>query len=887
MHTATKQKPVIHTPDQRLRVFISSTLEELAEERIAAKKAIGNLHLTPVMFELGARPHPPRDLYSAYLEQSHVFIGIYGERYGWIVPGLGISGLEDEFQLSKNHPRLIYIRKNAPAREARLQSLIDNILNAGVSCKFYTHVDELCGLIENDLALLLTERFEHGGETSQAMPQHTDIPLPPTPLIGRDGEIAEIRNLLLQKETCLVTLTGTGGAGKTRLALEVARTMQSDFRDGVYFVPLASVNDAGLVPSTIVQTIFPGESGGQPPLQLLMQLISGKEILLALDNFEQVIGAAQFIAELLRFCERTKILVTSREALRISGEREFRVPMLPVPEISEAAQQLETLKAEVEKSPSVQLFVQRAQAINPAFSLTNDNAAAIAEICISLDGLPLAIELAAARIRVLTPQAMLPHLGKRLSLLTTGKRDMPERHRTLMATIDWSYLMLTPEEQQLLSKLSVFSGGCTLQSAYLVTEDEQVSPGECPRMAMYLYNPEIKSEPFPDADWSFVELMESLAAKNLIYCLEQAGEIRFMMYATIKEYALQKLSGSGYKEQIEKNHFNYFVRLAEALWTKLRSATASYNFATLDSELDNMREALRWGLENDPVNGLRIVLALGEYWDTRGMPDEQIWWTNAYLQKLESEKYAVSPVLVALAKMEKARAEFREGHHEQCAALGEETVALSKQLNDKYLFVDSTMIRGLAVAYTGDFESIKPLVEETLAECRKLNYKMAILDLLQNLAAAANFSGRFEESVRLTTEALALAEEMGAARWEAIAHSVLGFSNINLGNIETAAACFSKSLQCSKRFMDSILVIYPLIGRAQVALAMGNTDISIKLLAAVEKFCERKGTAIVPVVRQIVAFSQEAVKSQVGAEEYQRVYELGGRLQLAEAMEIA
>jgi len=734
---------------------------------------------------------------------------------------------------------------------------------------------------------LLTERFEHGRISPKAKPVHASIPIPPTPLIGRDAEIKDIKNLLKQKEISLVTLTGTGGIGKTRISLEVARQMQPDFRDGVYYVPLASVSDANLVLPTIAQSIFPGEPGGQPPLQLLIQLFFEKEILLVLDNFEQVIGAASYVADLLRACAGLKILVTSREALRLSGEHEFRVPMLAVPDTENNVQQLDELKTQIEKSASVQLFIQRAQAINPAFALTNENAAAIAEICISLDGLPLAIELAAARIRVLTPQAMLPHLGKRLSLLTTGTRDMPERHRTLMATIDWSYLMLLPEEQQLLSRLSVFSDGCTLQSAYMVAGMERCVVGECPRMAMYLYNPSVKLEPFAEVPLNFMELMESLAAKNLIYCEEGFGEIRFMMYATIKEYAQQQLTHTGNKELTEENHFNCFLRLAESLWHKLRCREASQCYAQLDSEIDNMREALRWGLDNNPMHALRLALALGEYWDTRGMPDEQIWWTNALLKKTETVKIEAAQVLIATAKIELARASFRESNLERCITLAEEVFTISQQLKSDYLFVDSMMPRGLVAAYNGDFENIKLLMEEGLAISRKLNYKMAIIDFLQNLAAAANFGGRFAESVSYCNESLALAEELGASRWEAISYGIRGFSQLNLGEVDAGSASFSESLQCSKRFMDNILVIYPLIGKAQVAIVRGKTDVAVKLLAAVEKFCERKGTAIVPVVKQIVSLSQEAVKAQVGNEEYQRLYETGCRLQLSDAMEIA
>lgn len=273
MESALLQRPtVIRTPDQRLRVFVSSTLEELKAERLAAKQAISDLHLTPVMFELGARPHAPRDLYSSYLGQSHVFIGIYGDRYGWIVPGLDISGLEDEFRLSADHPRLIYIKRPAPERDERLKALVTEMKNSGISCKFFIDAIELQEQISNDLALLLTERFEQSGPATPMPQDRMRVPASASALIGRDEHLATIKDLLRRPTTRLLTLTGTGGIGKTRLAMEVARQVGPDFRDRVHFVPLATVSDPELVLSTVVQTLFPGELGGQPPLRTLERL---------------------------------------------------------------------------------------------------------------------------------------------------------------------------------------------------------------------------------------------------------------------------------------------------------------------------------------------------------------------------------------------------------------------------------------------------------------------------------------------------------------------------------------------------------------------------------------------------------------------------------------
>ncbi|HEX8682145.1 MAG TPA: DUF4062 domain-containing protein, partial [Ardenticatenaceae bacterium] len=289
-------RPVILTPDQRLRVFVSSTLQELYEERVAAREAITSLHLAPVMFELGARPHPPRDLYRAYLDQSHLFIGIYWERYGWVAPEMDISGLEDEYRLSGNRPKLIYIKDPAPNREPRLAELLDQIREDDhASYKPFRSAAELRSLIENDLAILLTERFEMTQARAAPHPEPpqpprpSNLPLPPTPIVGRAAEVAAVRDLLLRGPVRLVTVLGPGGMGKSRLALEVAGNVQDEFADGVFFVSLAPIRDPALVPSAIAQVLGLREAGERPLLDLLKDYLRDKHLLLLLDNFEQVV----------------------------------------------------------------------------------------------------------------------------------------------------------------------------------------------------------------------------------------------------------------------------------------------------------------------------------------------------------------------------------------------------------------------------------------------------------------------------------------------------------------------------------------------------------------------------------------------------------------------
>jgi len=368
---------VIRTPDQRLRVFVSSTLQELAAERQAVRDAVERLRLVPVMFELGARPHPPRHVYRSYLAQSQVFVGVYWQSYGWVAPGEQVSGLEDEYLLSEGLPRLIYVKSPAPEREPRLAKLLARITNDDeVSYEHFSAADELQRLVENDLAVLLSERFEGtpsrggAGEASLA----GAVPVPATPLVGRDREAAAVTDLVRGQGVRLVTLTGPGGVGKSRLAVEVAQRLGPGFEDGVRFVELASVSAAELVGGAMAAALGLNTSTGRLTADLKAYL-RARRLMLVLDNFEQVMEAAPLVADLLSAAAGVVALVTSRTVLRLSGEHEFPVPALPVPPRG-ADQDV----ADVQRYPSVRLFTERAQAASAGFELTSANAGAVAEI---------------------------------------------------------------------------------------------------------------------------------------------------------------------------------------------------------------------------------------------------------------------------------------------------------------------------------------------------------------------------------------------------------------------------------------------------------------------------------------------------------------------------
>src|SRR6516225_2184583 len=469
---------MIPTPDQRLRVFVSSTLDELAPERAAAKAAISQLRLTPVFFESGARPHPPRALYRAYLAQSDIFIGVYWQRYGWVAPAMPVSGLEDEYDLAGEKPKLIYVKTPAPDREPRLEALLDRIkARDTVSYQKFSTPDELHEFVANDLALMVTERFA-GVRATRDRP--ATPPVRHSPLIGRAREVAGIEALLRRDDVGLVTLTGPGGVGKTRLAEQIASDIAADFANGSAFVTLAPLAEpvAGatverleidtpavsvpsapnpgpsLVVSAIARAVGVRETPGGPSLaESVKTYLREKHMLMVLDNFEHVVSAAPLVGELLAASPRLKLLVTSRTSLRLREERVVPVQPLALPDLAHLP-----APQELPKYPAVDLFVQRASSVQPNFAITDENASAVAAICVRLDGLPLAIELAAARVNVLPPAALLLRLEKRFEVLRAGTRDLPPRQQTLRSAIDWSYELLDQRAQTLFRQLAVFPG---------------------------------------------------------------------------------------------------------------------------------------------------------------------------------------------------------------------------------------------------------------------------------------------------------------------------------------------------------------------------------------------------------------------------------------------
>ena len=716
----------IHTPDQRLRVFVSSTLKELAEERAAVKDAISRLRLIPVLFELGARPHPPRDLYRAYLDQSHIFIGIYGREYGWTGPGMEISGLHDELLLSEGKPRLIYI-KTVADRDERLQEMIDSIAgDAASSYQRFSTADELRDLVENDLAVLLSERFA-APEPSHGL-RLKGLPATLASLVGREREVEEIADLLSQEGVRLITLSGPGGIGKSRLAVAVAERVAGSFPDGVAFIPLSEVRDPALAAPAIAGALGVHDSGVQPVLDTIAQAIQDKRLLLVLDNFEQVVGAAHIVSELLARAPHVRALVTSRRLLRLYGEHDYPVSPLEVADLEGAT----------DPGPAVKLFVERAAWARPGFVLTPGNASVIVEICRRLDGMPLAIELAAARIRMMSPEALLKRLSDRLDLLSAGPRDLPERQQTMRNAIEWSYELLEEWEKDLFAQLSVFAGSFCADAVEAVCDISRL--------------PE---------DHDTLSALAALAEHSLASFIQDAGDRpRMRMLEVVRDYARERLHEAGREEEFRARHVRHFTDLVTHAESALYTVGGETWMPTIQQDEDNIRAALAAVLASPPERGpdeperplLNITLAF--YWYLRGQLTEGREWAERVLDRaaLTGDDRDRANALLCAGSFA-----MWQGDMASARARLDESVGLWRRIGDDGQLAMALMVLGATAVNQGDAAAAGPALEEALPvfERERLDRNTSIVLMhLGNVAAQAE---DFDEANRRFEEGLAIA----------------------------------------------------------------------------------------------------------------------------------
>ncbi len=758
----SERQRTIRTPDQRLRVFVSSTLGELREERRAARDAIEKLHLAPVMFELGARPHPPRELYRAYLGQSHVFVGIYWQSYGWVAPGEQVSGLEDEYRLSLGLPALIYIREPAPEREERLSELLRSIQEDDrVSYKRFGSPRELSELLETDLAVMLAERFEATVEVRRTGMSGAP-PVPLTETVGREAEITSVLNLL-ESEVRLITLTGPGGVGKSRLALEVARRATEAYPGGIHFVSLAAVTEPELVLPTVANRVSAHAEGEFSAEAALVEGLAGARTLLLLDNLEQVAEVAPDLSSLLEKCPELQILATSRRALRTRGEREIAVAPLPLPDPGRGPSGLA-------QEPAVKLFVDRALAASGQLELNDANAAAVAELCRRLDGLPLAIELAAARTRLLTPPVLLARLGDHLDALGVGGADLPERQRTLRATVEWSYGLLTEPERELFERLSVFAGSFTLTAAEAVC----------------------------DADG--LDVMEGLAGLMESSLLLAAGEPeaeqpRFSMLETVRRYAREHLAKSGGFEAVRRRHLGWYLALAEEAQPYLCGPGQREWAARFDPERANVRAAVETAFDlGDQEAVIELTWDVIVFYFIRDAVHEPAAW----LERVAAEGRALGEVqaaklgsLLALLRIQRGEFEGAGGALESALSvfprlgmdfeaavtlkelawvrylLDEDAEAATTALEEAARLFDglehhwgvalTNLQLGSVLLGVGDLDAAQERFGASLERSRLIDNEPLVGEGLEHLAMALTLKGEVERALPLLEEAAELA----------------------------------------------------------------------------------------------------------------------------------
>jgi predicted ATPase/serine/threonine protein kinase len=560
-----------------------------------------------------------------------------------------------------------------------------------------------------------------------------NLPVQRTGFVGREKEVAAAKELMLRADVRLVTVTGPGGIGKTRLAVQVASGLVERFPGGTHFVPLSAVGDPGLIASVILQTLGIREAGGQSPLEILKRNLQDSlrpPMLLVLDNFEHLVKAAPTVAELLAVGPNLKILVTSRVALHVYGEHEFPVPPLGLPD-SRSTPSVEVLS----QCPAVALFVQRAVAAKPDFELNQGNAAAVTEICARLDGLPLAIELAAARVKVLSPSSMRTRLASRLQLLTGGARDLPQRQQTLRAAMDWSYDLLSAPEQKLFRRLSVFVG-CNLEGVEAVCDTKG------------------------DLDLDLLDGMASMVDKSLVQQVEQAKcESRFVMLETIREYALEKLQASGEEVLTKRAHAAYCLVLAEEEATEKSGGEGTEWLERFGFEHDNFRAALEWLTETgDAEWGLRLATALFRFWEIR----EYLAEGRDRLGKLLKLAGAAAPTKA------RARALFasgvlagEQGDYAQADTLIGESQDIARQLGDKTGVAVSLNALAVFARDRGDVAIAHALFEESLVLWRELGDQKAVARALSNLANVLKLQGDYDRARSLYAECLAIFQGLG------------------------------------------------------------------------------------------------------------------------------
>jgi predicted ATPase/class 3 adenylate cyclase len=663
----------------------------------------------------------------------------------------------------------------------------------------------------------------------------TNLPAQATPLVGRDRELEAVRALLLAEDARMVTLTGPGGTGKTRLALQVAADAVDQFPDGVYGVLLAPVTDPEVVPLELARVLGIDEMPTQPIIEALKAGLAGRRTLIVFDNFEHVGAAAPLLADLLAACPRLKLLVTSREPLRIAAERQYPVPPLP-------------------ESDAVMLFVERARAVRPDFELTDETAPIVAEICERLDGLPLAVELAAAWSKVLPPAALLRRLERRLELPASRSADVPARQSTLREAIAWSYDLLSDEERRLHARLSVFMGGCTVEAGGRV------------------------ADPDGELGIDILEGIASLVDRSLLRESEDdEGEPRFAMLATIQEYAREHLRENGEEDDVLRRHALEFARFAEEADARVRTGDQLLWFSRLESEHDNLRAALdSSAASGDDETALRLGGALGWFWYAHGHALEGCARLTDLLARTQNvpEELRARP-LYALGVLLDQR-----GEPERAAELVERSLAVFREHGEQERLARALNSLGTIKRSLGELESARSLLEESIGVRRELTDEPGTAGALTNLGAVAFEQGDLEEAEARLTEALTLDRAHGNEWGAAVALDNLVAVVLERGDYDRAGELISDNLVAAERLADRELIAFGLEKAAVLAAAEGNAARAGRLAGAADGLRESAGF-------ERSRFDREWLErhlSAVAGEEFEAGRAAGGELEPDEAL---